>query len=464
MKKTHTSIRYLRNIILTAIIILLCAFIIIKIFFLHSLSPFNNSKSIGVKKFTIISNVARFLPYIDIFNSSHQKKAVFIYKEDPLSTLQKGVTPDIIIAPWLRNDKTKNHFQKLNNITGSNSLSRVYSPLFYDEIANSGALGDDQYLLPISFNVPVIIFSRENTHYINEVIGNRQTITIEEIKNISSNYSSAMASLQNKPKNDSKTPQPSAVKSPYISAFSPQSSDDFLYFYTKILGSMYKESDSEMPFSYSNEKLDSAINLLKDWESLNGGVVASRNYVYKYLSKPDDKKVTSGYALFAFTTSDKLFCYTPDIIEKIDYRYITYNNAIPVEDNLVMMGLPKGSRSKGAALDFLEWFFNIETQEKLLKEFNALNLDIKTFGIAGGYSAIKDVNENILPKYYKTLRPLNKSFIIYEQKPYNYQLLKTSVIIPYIKDKLLESEKCKSIEDRYKEIIITNPTQDLFSK
>lgn len=400
--------------------------------------------SVG-RKFTIASNVPSFLPYIESFNQSHQKKAVFLYKSDPLSCLKSAPPPDIIIAPWIRGEDTKKYFRKLNSIFNDSTLVRVYSPLFYQAIVDALAFSGDQYLLPVSFDVPVVIFSKENAHFVTDEIKNSQTITLSEIKKIAKVYKDSMT------KSLAGGSGGSGGTRLDVGGFSPQSSDDFLYFFTKVTGCQWRDSDGVIPFTYNEEKFNDAIKLLKEWEADNGGPLSAKNYVNKYLTKPDDKKVTTGGALFAFTTSDKLFCYTKEQFDLLDYRYITADGAIPIEDSLVTMALPKRSSNNSAALDFLEWFFHIETQKELLGKVAALGLDIKTFGLAGGFSTIKEVNEKILPQYYSALKSFGQKFTIFEQKPYNYQEIKSAVIIPYIKDALLDKKDPKSMETRYKD-------------
>ena len=123
----------------------------------------------------------------------------------------------------------------------------------------------------------------------------------------------------------------------------------------------------------------------------------------------------------------------------LDYRWIYDGNKIPIEDSFVTLGISKRAKHPNAAYDFIEWFLNAETQRAVLERKAKQNLDIHQFGIAGGFSSIREVNEHILPLY-KTLlltnTPPTGMLSVPEKLPPDWELIKEQIIVPYLKDEV----------------------------
>ncbi|MBQ1628752.1 MAG: hypothetical protein II098_06300, partial [Treponema sp.] len=85
------------------------------------------------------------------------------------------------------------------------------------------------------------------------------------------------------------------------------------------------------------------------------------------------------------------------------------------------------------------------------------NLDNMKFGIAGGFSTIKTVNEHILPVHYTRLLsniPDSDSFHVFARKPSDWDRTKKRVIFPYIEESVasIPGKNISSIEERYAEL------------
>lgn len=326
--------------------------------------------------------------YTAEWNKTHSTKISVLYKPFPLDELSTTRDPpDIIIGTWLRNKETKKEFYCLDKLFGKSALSPLQSETFYEKVLDAGKIGREQYLLPISFNVPVVLLGEESKA--------TQTIDLEALKG----------------------------------HFMAQSSDDFLYFFTKARSASYIETAKRkgdfLPFGYNGEALDKAISQLKTWAEAFGGVEKEREFVYKWLRIPDEKKLTSGKAQFAYTTSDK-------VLPGEKTAFITIDGELPIEDNLLMMGLLKRGNNKMGAMKVAEWFFKEDVQKSFVELAKNTNSDIKVFGVAGGYSSVKALNSGVFPR--------NATFRTFEQKPRNWEALKRAVVIPYIKDALQSSD------------------------
>lgn len=400
------------------------------LFLLNSCSRLKNEDRI-----VIWTDNSEFASYTELFNKTHKEKAVLVFKENPSASLppeENELEPDLVIGSWLKNEHTKRFFEPIDYLF---ERKFILSENFYTILLDAGKLSNRQYLLPVSFNIPVIIFSKENEEFAEE----NYMLTLDDIKKA--------GELFNQKNNNG---------SFFRMGFAPESSDDFLYLVSKIKGADFKEARGNY-FSWNQEALQSSIDFLEKWiNEANDSSQTERDFVYKYLSVTDDKRVTQGRTLFAYTTSDKLFRYSSQQLSLLDYRWISEDGKIPVEDSMVMMGLPKTARNYKGAAEFISWLFSFQTQSEIFERKFSMNLDTNSFGIANGFSSIKEVTERVLPIYYTALLsniPQAGTFKVYSQKPIRWEIAKQKVIIPYIKDSIASdgTKKVQTIEERFSE-------------
>ena len=367
---------------------------------------------------TIWTNIPEFTEYGELFNNTHdKKKVVLVYKKNPSEAIASKTEknpPDIVVAPWLRTDKTSRYFRAIDTIFDGGGLSHS---IFYPPLLEAGKIRQAYYLLPVSFNLPAVIFSKENT----AAVEDNYTLSIEQIKKAGSAFNELH-------KNGTYSRM----------GFVPQAGNSFLYFAVKAKGAQFREYKSS--FTWNADKLSDAIAYLKNWsKTVNTSSETEQDFAYKYLSMPNFKRVTSGRTLFAYITSDALFSLTPEQSEQLDYRWIYENNKIPIEDSFVTLGIPKHAKHASAAYDFIEWFLSAETQRAILERKAKQNLDIHQFGIAGGFSSIKEVNEHILPLYKTMLlrnTPPTDMLGVPEKLPADWELIKEQTVIPYLRDEI----------------------------
>ena len=367
---------------------------------------------------TIWTNIPEFTEYGELFNNTHgKKKVILVYKKNPSEAIASKAEknpPDIAVGPWLRTDKTSRFFRSIDTIFDGNGITQS---IFYPQLLEAGKIRQAYYLLPVSFNLPAVIFSRENA----AAVEDNYTLSIEQIK-------AAGAAFNVQQKNGVYT----------RIGFAPQAGNSFLYFTAKAKGAQFREYKSS--FTWNADKLSDAIAYLKNWsKTVNTSSEVERDFTYKYLSVPNFKRVTSGRTLFAYITSDALFSLTPEQSEMLDYRWIYDGNKIPIEDSFVTLGIPKGAKHPNAAYDFIVWFLSAETQRAILERKAKQNLDIHQFGIAGGFSSIKEVNEHILPLYKTMLltnTPPTDMLGVPEKLPADWEIIKEQIIVPYLRDEV----------------------------
>lgn len=380
------------------------------------------------ERIVIWTSCAEFAQYTELFNSTHPgSNAVIVYKKNPAQELPPAkdeLPPDIVIGSWLRTDKTHKQFKSLDYLFDRQTIS---SSMFYTQLLDAGKVRKNQYLLPVSFNLPAVIFADYNSDYIKE----NYTLTLDQIK-------AAGLSYNEKDKKDSFS----------RIGFLPSANDDFLYLTTKLYGVDFREEKGQI--TWSDLRLRNAVSYDRDWiNNTNGSAQDEQDFAYKYLFMPDYRQVTSGRTLLAYTTSNKMFGYMKGQELNIDYRWIKGDGFIPIEDSFLMTGIYAKASNEQGATEFLSWFFDSETQKAILERKIAMELNNEMFGIADGFSALRDITEHILPIYYNQLLtnlPPAQLLRVPQKLPARWDSYKSVVVEPYLNAAITTDEKV-SISD-----------------
>ena len=151
-------------------------FLFIAVFVCSLLSACKNAEdSIAV----IWTDRIEFISYCEAFNSAQSRYKITIsYKENPADALMDASEqPDIVIGPWLRGDATRVKFSKLGGLL---SQKKINPDIFYPLLFELGNSNGSQYLLPVSFNLPTIIFSASQKN----IVKTNFTLSLEEMREL----------------------------------------------------------------------------------------------------------------------------------------------------------------------------------------------------------------------------------------------------------------------------------------
>ncbi len=395
----------------------------------------NNLTVYQKDRIVIWTSCREFAQYIELFNSLHKDNcAILVYKENPALSLPPAkdeVPPDIIVGSWLRTDTPQKTFKSLEYLFDT---KRLTSDIFYPQLLESGKRKQVQYLLPVSFNLPAVIFSTENK----ELIEDSYTLTLEQLRETASSYNA---------KNS---------KGAYTKiGFTPLGYNEFLYLAVKMKGAEFREEKGSI--NWNSQALLNATIMLKDWiNKENTSAQIEEDFTFKYLFMPYYRQVSSGRTLFAYTTSDALFKVMKSQDLDIDYRWLVENNSLYIEDSYMMMGVYRGANNLVGATEFISWFFQSENQRAILESKEKMGLETDMFGISGGFSSLRDVTEHILPVYYNQLLtnlPPSQMLTVPQQLPARWESYRTLVVEPYIKAAvtLPEGDTAPSLHDYEKE-------------
>ena len=379
------------------------------------LTIFSCSKSDGTV--LLWTDRPEFAEYAELFNStSSDLKVVIRYRENIAQSLpptHDEQKPDIIVGEGFTEAQVEKYFLPLDYLFSDLHINRQQ---FYPQLLDSGFLSGKQYLLPISFNLPLVIFSETNDN----LIPDPYVINTDQIRDISAEFNK-----QNK-------------SGAYTSmGFAPGWDSEFLYVVAKLYKTNFTmEADN---FKWDDENLKKSIQYLKSWtEEKNTSTTAEQDYKYKYLYTTETKWITEGHCTFAYNTSASLFKMDDDSLSGLDFRWLTADGIIPIEDTILYIGMYKDSKKLKDAQQFIIWFMQEQNQKAMLEWSRKMNLTIKDFGIAGGFSSVRNVNELYFTIYYPlllgNLPPKDSLYANSHILPERWSSLKEKVIIPYLTD------------------------------
>jgi hypothetical protein len=142
--------------------------------------------------------------------------------------------------------------------------------------------------------------------------------------------------------------------------------------------------------------------------------------------------------------SAELFTMVQERRNTLDFRWIAEANTIPLNEDTVYYGICKKGKAQKAAEAFTCWFFQPETQTRLLESARDQRVTEISFGIGGGFSALRNVTEQVFPRFYPILLghiPPEDQLAPPNVLPRNWPALKEKVILPYMHDRIRHDNK-----------------------
>jgi hypothetical protein len=365
------------------------------------------------------------LAAVDMYNAAQSRDLVEVRYVPDLpaaladpSSQDKG-EPSFVLGRGLRARSLAKQFLSLDNLMGGLSIK---ANSFYPELLAAGRRDEDQILLPVSFNL-LLIIGRKGTD------SPSSTITMDEIRRSALLFNDAGAGKADR------------------LGFSPRWPDeDFLFQWAQMRGAGFGESrsgeekkDSKgeiLPLSWDGDALDSTAVALRDFVAkVNGSAEAEDAYAFKYLFAPGYQNVESGKLLFTALDSSSFFLLPPLTRAKLEFRYFGDSGKLAVRDDITYAGVLKKGGGKKAAEGFLRWFFKAQNQAALLERSKKLRILESAFGVADGFSALSVVTETVLPRYYSDLAgrlPQAASLHAPQTMPPYWYRIKKEMVLPWL--------------------------------
>lgn len=316
--------------------------------------------------------------YAELFNASQSGYRLAVeWKGDLAEALKTpGRSPDLVVGRYLKAAGLRDRFQALDYLFGELTVNQA---AFYPALLAEGSSAGRQLLLPVSFDLPAMVFAQGGSAN----TAGKFLLGIEDLRKEAAAFNQAKGGAFTR------------------MGFSPRWNPDFLVAAAWAFGAAFKEG---RPLLWNEEGLDHAVASLRSWSAeTNGAAAAEEEFQFKYLYTPAYKYIAEGRALFAYMRASELFLVPQEKRAGLDYRWYAEAGAIPVLPNVLNAAIPRAARDKAAAETFLKWFYSEDGQKAMLGAARASRSMEGSFGIAGGFSAVRTVTERVFPQYYGAL-------------------------------------------------------------
>ncbi len=362
-------------------------------------------------KHTVIlwTNRPAIAAYVEEFNAVHNQTKVEIeYRKDPGRSLKTAASPpDLVVDEYLNSASTVALFAELDSLFKKGSIDKTS---FYGNLLKQGVVEGKQVLLPVSFDLPLIFFKK----------GSSSPFIVPFFMNID-NLRKASAAANKKSK-----------KSFAVEGFSPLWNTEMLFQIAKLYNVDFRQTHSFI--TWNNDNLNKSIAFIQDWiRTVNGGLIQEKEFREKYLYDPKPNLVEGGRISFSYARLTSFFALPPEKRKNLDYRWLSINNEVHALQTVLYAGIPKGARSKRDAEIFLSWFFKRKTQKEFLEA--TIHKRIRIFGVGQGFSSLREINNNELPKLHPSLMghiPPETAIIFPPPVPENWATVKEHIIEPWL--------------------------------
>lgn len=361
----------------------------------------------------LCTNRPEFTSYVESFNTSQdQYRIILSYNEAPRESITKkdGCDFDLIIDSHLNAHSYTSNFASLEGLFLEDQLKKES---FYSDLLEAGRYEDQQIMLPVSFNLPGMIFSKSS-----ELASNGSfMLSLETMAEYNSEFSRMAEERFNR------------------LGLSLRWNPDLLFVTTMLKGSDFRESETGA-LIWNSSGLKSAVEYFRYWTfELNRGLSAEREFAQKFMVEPPYKLIVQGRIQSYYRNLEEFYSIPPQQRDQLSIRWLSEEGSIPILPDPLFAAIPHGAKGIEAAKAFLKWFFQLETQDQLLASTQYKRL--RSFGIAGGFSSLSAVNEQVLPTYYSDLVgriPTADYFRFPDALPPEWELIKDEVILPWLEE------------------------------
>jgi len=371
-----------------------------------------------------------FAFYAKYFNASQDRYVIEVFHHDfpaqRLAELGSGrdarERPDIVVASWLQGASARGFFAPLDAyISGDDPIEYA----FYPRLLAKGNFDGRQYLLPVSFNAPFAVFARNPAAGGSPEFASPFTVGLDEMREMGGNFNARTGAAVTR------------------MGFSPTWNDEFLFLAATLFDASFREAESS-PLAWNPAAVEQAAEFAREWNAgVNFGAQATDNFTFRFFTIPPAHMILSGRILFAYMDSASFFTLAEDQRNDLDFRWIAEGDSIPLAAGATYLGLARRSGAPGAADAFIRWFFRADTQRALLERSHKFRQMETSFGIAGGFSALRPVTEQVFPQFYPALLghiPPEDFLSPANVLPSDWPAIKERVVLPYLRERAAQPD------------------------
>ena len=348
--------------------------------------------------------------YVERYNARQSEVRVeVLYDEAPARAVLEGrAQADVVIAEWLASPAGMARFDSLADMV---KPGRIDPSWFYPGLLAMGSRDNRPFLLPLSFNLPTLLFARQSVSAELPPLA----LPLATVRSMGAAF------------NATGRTGVTAV------GFSPLWSSDFLFDTVRLHGARIRAARSGQP-AWDADAMAQAVAFLRSWVTeTNGGAAADRSFAERTLVQPAARLLSTKRVLFSRVAFPEFFAFPEEKRKEYDFRWLSNGTVIPAQDDVLFAGILRSARDKSGSRKFLSWFFSPQTQRSLLEVNQSRRIGV--FCIADGLSSFRAINEKDLPQKYPLLLgriPAESSIVFPETLPDDWPRLRDEVFGPWL--------------------------------
>ncbi len=357
---------------------------------------------------------AELTAYVSYLNARQDDIRVeLVYLEDPGEALERRTPPDLLIGSYLSCPSLLQQFEPLDDLFTDGPLDAA---AFYSGLLDLGALEGRRYVLPISFNIPAVVFRQDG-----EAGGPGLVLSLEEMRRGSVEYNEMGDN--------------GFVRIGY----SPLWSDEFLLVTAGLRGVSFR-ANPDCGLLWDGRAVGDAVSHLRQWVRVdNQSVEYQAAFEATYMYDPPLNLLRDGRILYMLVYSDQLVGIPEPRLEGLDFRWLAHGDSIPVREDVLYAGIPATAQNKPGARAVLALLLSPALQNKLIERSFATQMDGKVFGIGGGFSSLREVTERGYPNHYQQLighTPPADFLAFPAPLPRNWPDIRESLVKPWLREQV----------------------------
>lgn len=380
------------------------------------------------QKISLWTQSPEIIPFIERYNTSQNnfKIEVKYLASLPLELISSEKAPDLVFAEYLSAPEIANNLQSLQDLLKPGIID---PELFYQKLLVNHRLNNNQVCLPFNFHLPLLVFRKGL--FAHQAEG---ALSLERLKEISlalnKTSKSGLLAL----------------------GFAPHFNSDFPIYMAQLYQSQWR-ADAVTILSWQEKSLASFLAAYADWVQQNTlGLVQELAFINLYLYEPPYKIISNkqdGYQrLSCYLTLDQDFFCLPELkTVELDFAWLSKEGEIVAADKVLGWGIPKKAINRPGAQDFLKWIYTPTNQALLMAQQKEINPF--SFGLGGGFSALKAINEKELIKLEPRLAgriPQAEKILFFLNLPYDWDKIKREILIPWFQLFLKQDPELKPLK------------------
>ena len=354
------------------------------------------------------SDRAELAAYVDAFNAAGGPvKVELTYSAQPGRRLLSGAAaPDLIFGSGLASPQLHRLLAPLDRLLGGELAADGYFP----ELLAAGFADGRQLTLPFSFNLPVVVFARAAMPDIDQFL-----MSAEELRRLADEF-------------DAGAPPLDRV------GFSVLWDAGMIYLLAQARGAGFAATE-DGAVVIDHARLAAVVGSAHDWLSAgSGGIAGHQRFADTYLHRPLHQLALDGRILL-FVSDIASYARLPEEKrELLDFRWLTVAGGIPILEDYRSFAVPSAADNPAGAGLFLRWISQPEIQAHLLEAANFAWLH--GFGLAGGFPALREISERILPRSHDFLigRLPDASLLrVPAPPPVDWAVARTELVEPWLR-------------------------------